>query len=175
MLNTTNIQIAWANPLLPGETIDVDWEVLDPQQTQPQATVRILNATTLRVEWEGGVLATGETIVVVADVVDMSQFSIASLSDRIDEILYRQLRTLAYLGENVLQDDIQYDDPGTMVSYRIRVFDTKAHLQAATIDIADGSPLETGELSRCRVTQEIDVGSNDRTSLAKVLDQVATP
>lgn len=138
-------------------------------------TARMLDATHVRFEWNGVlftdvVTGASEQIVVAWQVHDLSNFG-----NDVKEVLFRLERLLGYLGENVLQDSLLYDDAGNVTQYRLRLFDTKAHTQAATPNFP-GPGLETGELSRVTVTQDVAVDQNDRLSLMKVItDLVATP
>jgi hypothetical protein len=129
--------------------------------------VRLLDENTIRLEWDG-TLAAGETIDAAYEVYDLE-----NLGDDLKELLFREQRVLAYLGENVIQDKILYNNAGVMTQYRLRVFDSKANANGATVDTENPS-LETGELARSTVTQEIVAGKNDRSSLAKVLDLLLT-
>lgn len=150
-----------------AETIDVTWEVIQNRQPR-QATVRLLDADNIRLEWDG-VLVAGEQIVASVDV-----FDIENLGDDIKEILFRQLRILGYLGENSMQDLLVFDKPGNLVTYRVRCFIDKPSIDAATPDIGGG--LEAGELSRITFTQQIVVSANDRNlSTEKLTDLLANP
>lgn len=152
-----------------GETLDVAWEVIE-HKTSRQATLRLINATTVRLEWDGA-LAAGETITAMFEVFDFED-----AGDDLKRVLFNSQRMLGYLAENMLQDLIIYDDAGNMTQYRMRLFNSKTNAEAATVDIADASPLETGEWARVTVTQDINFQKNDRLSLLKVLtDLIATP
>jgi hypothetical protein len=151
-----------------GETIDVRWEVVEKKpEILRGATVRILDGDTVRLEWDG-TLAGNDTIDASYDVWDLENFG-----DDMKEALYKLIRILGYLGENAIQDNISYDEAGNVTQFRIRIFDSKTNANAATPDIPDLDPLQTGEYSRTTVTQSIDEAKNDRTLLRKVLDMIA--
>lgn len=153
-----------------GDTINAEWMV-EEEKTPRSATMRLLNATTVELSWDGGALATGETIVAAYDVEDFND-----VGNDFKEVLFRLSRVLGYLGENTRQDLITYDDPGNMILYRLRIFDTKAHAESSTINLPDGEDLENGELARVRMTQAILASQNDRTGMIRVLtDLLATP
>lgn len=126
------------------------------------ATLRLLNTTTVRMEWEG-TLAGAETIVAAFFVEDVE-----NLGDDVKEVLYRLTRALGYLGENSIQDKIVADDAGNTIQYRIRVFDSKANAAAATIDT--DAALETGEIARVQAVQQVSVSTNDRRVLTRTID-----
>jgi len=150
-----------------GDTIDV--EILVEENVDYRgATVRLVDATTVEMSWDGGALLTGETITATYEV-----FDVEDMGDDLKEILFRLTRLLGYAGENVRQDLLSYDDPGNMIMYRLRVFDTRANAEASTPDLPDGEDLETGELARVRMTQEILASQNDRTGMIRVLTDVA--
>lgn len=153
-----------------GDTIDLDCQVIE-HKARRGATLRILNATTLRMEWDGTLVA-GESIDMSYDLLDVDD-----LVDELLEIDFKLVRLLGYQGEGKIQDLIIPDTPGNIVSYRSRVFDTKAHAEAATFDLPAGSALETGELARYQVTVDIDKETNDRVSLiaVRVDNLAATP
>jgi hypothetical protein len=139
------------------------------------AFVRLVNANTVRLEWKGALVtdpeAGPETISAYAEVYDLE-----SVGDDIKEMLFRQQRALGYLGENALQDLIQYDDAGNMVTYRLRLFATADNASNATPDLPNGEDLETGELARMTMSQEILTSKNDRVQLIRLLtDLLATP
>lgn len=167
LLGTDKVRMEWDGVLAAAETLTGEFEVVE-HKPRRGAFMRILNATTVRLEWDGALVA-GETIEAHYEAFDME-----NLGDDVKELLFRLQRMLAYLGENLLQDSIQYDDAGNMVSYRLRLFNTKTNAEAATVDTPGG--LETGELSRQTVTQDINFAKNDRLSLIRVLtDLLATP
>jgi hypothetical protein len=79
----------------------------------------------------------------------------------------RLKRLLSLDGENVLIDKMVYDSGNNATSMRVRVFDTRANAQAATVDI---SPLESGELYRYTVTQTFQTGIHLRKSHRSLID-----
>jgi len=173
--------VALASPVKPGsaEVKALIRESRIPALPDPDltlehrgATVRLLNANTIRIEWNGTLStdaeAGDETITVAWQV-----FDIDDLGDDIKEILFRQLRLLGYAGEAKIQDLCVYDTPGNLVSYRVRVFDTKAHADAATVDLDDAQNLQTGELARYNVTVALEKDENDRVSLKMVRTKLA--
>jgi len=167
LLSPTQVRMEWDGTLGVGETLTGEFEVVE-HKPRRAAFLRILNATTVRLEWDGS-LAAGETIEAHYEVWD-----IENLGDDVKELLFRLQRMLAYLGENLLQDKIVYDDAGNMVSYRLRLFNSKVNAEAATVDTPGA--FETGELARQTVTQDINFAKNDRLSLIRVLtDLLATP
>ena len=161
LTTTTNLELTFTNPGA-GDSIDVAWEVI--QYMQPRgATVRLLDADTVRLEWDG-VLVAGEQITAAVEVWD-----IENLGDDIKEILFRQSRILAFHGENTIEDLIKYDDAGNPVTYRIRTFNSKANAEAATLEIPDSDPLEVGECTRVGVIQDFNTETNDRKSIIMTL------
>ncbi len=146
------------------------------------ATVRLFDEETLRMEWYGDPLtdegllndeSTGldEIITCTVEVFDLEE-----LGDELKELLFYAVRVLAYLGENIIQDLLEYDDAGNLVSYRLRTFNSKVNCEAATPDIDAGDALETGELARVTMSQDIEMSKNDRALLLRVLtDVAATP
>ena len=135
------------------------------------ALVRLLDEDTLRLEWFGELAndpeAGDEKIAVSVEVFDIDR-----VGNDLRESLYRQQRILGYLGENTRQDLLDYDDAGNIRSYRLRVFDSRANAEASTPELPDGEDLQTGELSRVRMTQRILTNTNDRSLLLKVLTDV---
>lgn len=167
LLSSTQVRMEWDGVLAAAETLTGEFEVVE-HKPRRGAFMRLLNATTVRLEWDGALVA-GETIEA-----HYEAFDLENLGDDVKETLFRLQRMLAYLGENLLQDVIVYDDAGNMVSYRLRLFNSKVNAEAATVDTPGG--LETGELSRQTVTQDINFAKNDRLSLIRVLtDLLATP
>lgn len=166
ILDTTHIRVAWDGTLAAGETIDVEYQVVD-ERPRRGATARIVDATHVEIAWDG-TLAVGETIDVAWEVWDID-----NLGDDVKEALFRLQRVLGYLGENMVMDNVLYDDAGNCVSSRLRIFDSASNAGDATIDLPEGSPFETGELSRARLVQEIDDAKNDRVSLIRTLLEVA--
>lgn len=143
------------------------------------ASVEWIDSVTLRMKWFGdpgtteGLLndeSTGLDEIIVAQVEIMK---LAEFMTDVKEILFQGLRTLGYLGENVMQDLLEYDNAGNLVSYRLRIFQSRATLEAATPDRPDGSDLQTGEISRVTMTQDILLSKNDRALLLRVLTDVA--
>lgn len=168
--NSTTVLRFTPGVIAAGDTIDVEWFVEEDVNTRG-ATVRLADATTVELAWDGGALLAGETIDATYEI-----FDVEDLGDDLKEILFRQARLLGYAGENVRQDLITYDDPGNMIMYRLRVFDTRENAEASTPDLPDGEDLEAGELARVRMTQEILAKQNDRTGLLRVLtDLLDTP
>lgn len=168
-LNTTTLRFQF-DTIAAGDTLDAEW-LVEENVDYKDATVRLASDTQVELAWDGGALLAGETITASYDVWDLSNFG-----NDMKEVLFRLARVLAYHGENTIQDLITYDDPGNVIQYRLRVFDTRAHAEACTPDLPDGQDLETGELARVRMTQEILASQNDRTLLTRVLtDLLATP
>jgi hypothetical protein len=165
--DSTHVTATFHQPAA-GDTIDIDFQLVE-KKSYKGATLRILNATTIRLEWDG-TLTAGETIDVAYDLFDLSAFG-----DDVKEILFRQQRALGVAGENSLQDTQVYDTAGNPTSFRIRTFDSKAHRLLATKDIVAGFP-ETGELSRVTVTLTWPTGKNRPTAITSDLtDLIATP
>lgn len=165
LTSTTNLRLSFYGAIAGGENIEIEWEVIEAKPYR-MATARLVDVDKVRITWDG-TLATGETIDVDWEVWDADD-----IGDDLLEILFREQRILAYLGENLVTDWLQYDDAGNVVSCRLRIFDTRAHAEAATFDLPAGSPLEDGELSRAMMEQDIDKSTNNRISLVRVLDQV---
>lgn len=164
-LQSTTTVRATFNPPAAGDSIDVDFQVIE-HKPRRGATVRLLNATTLRIEWDLQLVA-GETIDVSWEVVDQDE-----IGDMLLETQFRLERALAELGENHLQDLVVRDSMRNVIQYRLRTFRTKELTEAATPEISDGSDLEEGEISRRTVTIEIDPYTNDRKTLVSVLDRL---
>lgn len=166
-LASAKINYSYRESRFPDPILDLDYRGV---------TVRFLDEDTLRIEWNGTLAtdpATGgsESITVSYEVMDLED-----LGDDIKETLFRLQRVLGYLGENAVQDLLIYDDAGNMTQYRLRTFDSKANAEACTLNIPSGDALETGEMTRVTVTQDIEIAKNDRLSLIKVLtDLLATP
>jgi len=163
LTSSTNVRLKWAGVLAGGDTIEAVIEVVE-MEPATGVLVRLLDADTVRVEWDGDPLLAGESIDVSFEV-----FDIENLGDDVKEILFRQARILSFHGENAIEDLIVYDDAGNPVTYRIRTFDTKANAEAATLEIPDGDPLEVGECSRVGVVQDFNVETNDRKSIIMTL------
>lgn len=169
VLDATHIRLEFGT-IDTGDTININW-LVEEDVTTRGATVRLADATHVNLEWDGGALLAGETIDATYEVWDVED-----VGDDLKEILFRLARLLGYNGENVRQDLITYDDPGNMIMYRLRVFDNRTHAEASTPDLPDGEDLETGELARIRMTQEILASQNDRTGMIRVLtDLLDTP
>lgn len=152
------------------EEITVHYEVVTENLESRGVTARLTAVNTLEIHY-GAALAAGEELVVAYEVYDLDD-----VVDKMNEQLYRLTRVLGLLGENALKDLISRDDAGNEVSWRLRVFDTKAHAEAATVDLPDGESLETGELCRVLQTREIIVDVNDETSVLMTrTDLAATP
>lgn len=168
--STTTARFQWYGAIAGGENVDVEYEVIE-HKPRRGANIRVLDANNLVAEWDLQLLA-GESIDIAYDV-----FDIENLGDDLKEILFQGQRLLGYQGEGKIQDLIIPDTPGNIVSYRSRVFNTKANAEAATIDLPAGSALETGELARYQVTVDIDKETNDRVSLisVRVDNLAATP
>ena len=149
---------------LPDPVLDLDYR---------GATIRLLDANTLRLEWNGTLSTDPETGGVETITASYEVFDLENLGDDVKEILFRLQRLLGYQGENALEDGIVYDDAGRKTQFRLRVFDSAASVNAATENIPDGSPLETGELARVTVTQDFDNPRNDRILVAAVRDVLA--
>lgn len=146
------------------------------------ATVELFDEDTLRMKWYGdpntteGLLNDESTGLDEIMDVAVEVFDIEELGDDLQEILFRATRTLAYLGENVVQDLLEYDQAGNLVEYRLRTFDSRANAEGCTPDLPQGEALETGELGRVLMSQDIEMDKNDRSLLMRVLtDVLATP
>lgn len=144
------------------------------------AKVKALDETTLRMTWFGdpgeteGLLNDESTGLDEIIAVDVEIFDLNAIGNAFNELLFRSLRILGYLGENVMQDLIETDDAGNVVQYRLRLFDTRAHCEAAKPDKPDGSSMQTGELARILMNQDIEISKNDRSLLLRVLTDVIT-
>ncbi|MGH9461072.1 MAG: hypothetical protein ACRD5D_00560 [Candidatus Polarisedimenticolia bacterium] len=138
------------------------------------ATCRILNSTTIRIEWNGTLStdaeAGNETITVAWEVWD-----IESLGDDVQEILFRLQRILGIQGENSIQDLMTYDQAGNPTQFRVRTFDTKVDAEAATVDLPSASALEAGELDRHLVTLEWSTAKNRPKSILSVRTHLLAP
>jgi len=146
-----------------GDTVDVEVQVKETLK-ELGATARILDESTIRVEWDRE-LETGEKIVLAWELVDLDE-----VADMLLEVQFRLQRVLGELGVNQIQDGIVRDDVGNIVEYRSRTFTTKELAVSATEDIEDGEDLEEGEMSRRKVTIDIDIRKNDRKLLISTLD-----
>jgi hypothetical protein len=163
--STTTVRATWGGALGAGETIDLDFEVVE-HKARRGATLRLLDEGTLRAEWDLQ-LVDGETITYEWEVIDFDQ-----LADMILEVDFKTQRILGELGSNQIQDLPVRDDMRNLVGYRVRTFQTKEDAEAATIDIPDGDPLEEGEMHRRKVVVDIDIRTNDRKSLVSLLDRL---
>ena len=134
---------------------------IDQHQIERIACTEFLGAASTT-----GVLVAGEKIVASVDVFDLED-----LGDDIKEILFRQVRLLGYNGENAMQDQITFDTQGNMLTYRVRTFDSKVNMDAATAN--ETGALVTGELARITFTQTIKVAKNDRTLSTEALTDIA--
>lgn len=146
------------------------------------ATVELVSATVLRMRWYGdpdapeGLVNDETTTLDEIVAVYVEAFDLSPIGDDLKELLFRTLRIVSLLGENVINDLIIPDDAGNVVQYRLRLFDSRPNAEAATPDLPDGNAMETGELSRITMSQDIDIGKNDRALLMRVLtDIIATP
>ncbi len=129
--------------------------------------MRLLAATHVRLEWDG-TLQTGESIDAAFDVYDLND-----VGNELLELDFKLLRALGFDGENSIEDGLTYDQAGNPITVRIRTFDSKADAQAATPDIADGDPLETGENSRVKSVLTWDTGKNRPSLITTYLLAVA--
>ena len=156
---------------LPGEAIKLGstYPLVQVRETrlgnESGVTAYLFDDETLRIEFKVTPLPAGEEIVVRWYVFDLENFG-----DDMKEALFRLQTILAVLGENMIQDLIASDSSGNLLQYRVRLFDSKTNALAATFNLKDGSPLETGELKRHTATQDVIKGKNTRSSLRKVLD-----
>lgn len=166
LTSSTNLRIEFYGTVDAAENIEVAWQVIE-SKPQRGATARLFDENTVRIAWDG-TLATGETIDVNWEVWDFND-----VGNDLLEILFRELRILAYLGENLVTDLLTYDDAGNIVTCRLRIFDTKAHAETCIFDLPIGSGLEDGELARAQIVQEIDKPTNNRTALIRTLEEVA--
>lgn len=164
-LQSTTTVRATFNPPAAGDTINVDFQVID-NRARHGATIRLLDEDTLRVEW-GAQLVAGEEIVLAYEVVDADP-----IGDMLLELDFKEKQLLGELGSNQVQDKVLRDDVGNVYQYRVRTFTTKALAQAANKLLDDGQPLEAGEMRRRTVVVDIDIRRNDRKSLTSVVDDV---
>ncbi len=130
------------------------------------ATIDIFDANTVRMSWDG-VLGATETIDATVFI-----FDIENLGDDLKEILFRLQRVLGYHGENTVQDLIAFDEPGNIITYRLRLFKDKAAAEDATIDNKESLGLEAGEIAQIKVTADYDQRNNDRISLVETLENL---
>ncbi len=165
------VRMEWLGGALgAGEDLVAEFTVVEHLLTRPAATIRLLDADTVRVEWDAQ-LEAGESIVV-----SYEAFDVEDLGDDLKEILFRLQKVLGIQGENSLQDLQTYDQAGNPTSFRVRVFDTQADAEAATVDLPVGDALEDGELSRYLVTLDWSTGRNRPISVLSVRTHLlATP
>lgn len=149
------------NPPAAGDTINLDVQVLE-HKPRRGVILRLLNATTLRAEWDLQ-LAADESIAISWDLVDLDE-----IGDMLLETQFRLQRVLGELGANSIQDLMKRDPQRRLIGYRHRTFLTKTQLLAATRDIPDGEDLEDGEISRRTVIISIDSAINDRKGLVSL-------
>lgn len=149
-----------------GDTVDVEVEVKETLK-ELGATARLLNTTTLRVEWDRA-LEDDETITVAYEVIDLDD-----VGDSLLEVLFRLQRVLGFQGENSIQDLQTYDGAGNPTGFRVRVFATEADTENATVKIDEGSALEDGELSRYQVVINWNAGANRPDSTIAVRTHLA--
>lgn len=80
-------------------------------------------------------------------------------------------RVLGLLGENLVLDNMSYDTAGNCTGFRIRLFETRALADAASVGITDVP--EPGEFATYTVTQAYTSGRNTRASHVSLIDQDA--
>lgn len=163
LTSATNLRLEFA--IGAGDTVQVAYEVRE-RKARRGVILRIKDDENLEALWDG-TLAAGETIDLAYNVIDFDDVANAIL-----ELDYKQLRTLGYLGENQILDQVTRETPGNQVTYRLRVFNSKANAESATLGYT-GDDFETGELSRVDRTIEIDIRNNDRESMIRVLSKLA--
>jgi hypothetical protein len=152
-----------------GEDIVVEFSVIEHLLTRPPATIRLLDEDTVRVEWDAQ-LEEGESIVVAYEA-----FDVEGLGDDLKEILFRLQKILGIQGENSIQDLQLYDGAGNPTSFRVRVFDSESSVDDATVNLPEGDALESGELSRYKVTLDWAANRNRPTSIVSVRTHLLTP
>jgi len=157
LADSTHVRATFHQPAA-GDTIDADFQVVEAKPRRA-ATLEILDDSTVRLKWDGTLVA-GESIDAVFYIFDFD-----NAGDDLKEVLFREEQLLGLQGYAKIQDRPVYDTPGNLVQYRVRAFRTAAAAQAATIDLADGDPLEPGEIARYQVNVDIDKTTNDRKSL----------
>lgn len=87
---------------------------------------------------------------------------LAWIRNDVENVLFPRLkRVLGFCGENLLLDSFGYDAAGNITSLRVRVFDSKTNVEAATEDITD-TP-ETGEIMTLTVEQDHELPRNVRS------------
>jgi hypothetical protein len=151
------------------EEIVAEYEITEHHLTRRGATLRLLDEDTVRAEWDAQ-LTTGETISIAYEVYD-----IEDVGDDLKEILFRMARVLGFQGENSIQDLMNYDQAGNPTTFRVRVFDSEANKDAATVDLPEGDGLQTGELSRYKTTLNWSAGRNRPTSISSSRTHLLTP
>ncbi|MCJ2530755.1 MAG: hypothetical protein LN413_00335 [Candidatus Thermoplasmatota archaeon] len=169
--STTLVRLEWDGTLAAGETITAEFEAVE-HRAIGSINARLLNEASqdkIEFDWPDD-MQTGETIKVSWEVHDLE-----NLGDDMKDVLFRLQGILGYLGENLVQDLIVSDQAGNLTQYRMRVFQDKATANAATLNLADGSPLETGEQRRTTVTQNVIKAKNTRSTMRKVLDLILSP
>ena len=167
---TNQVRAEWlGGALAAGEDIVVEFSVIERLLSRQGATIRLLDEDTVRAEWDTA-LESGETITISYEVYDLE-----NLGDDLKEILFRLQKILGIQGENSIQDLQTYDNPGNPTSFRVRVFDSEASAEDATIDLPEGGALEAGELSRYKVTLDWDGGRNRPKSILSVRTHLLTP
>ena len=166
------VRLEWlGGALAAGEEIQAEYEVVEPILRRAGARAYLIDATHIGIAWDGGALEADEAIDV-----RYSIFDLESIGDDLKEIIYRGNRALGYLGENLIQDLPTFDDAGNPVTYRLRVFDTKANAEACTLHKAAESAFDTGELSRVNVTADYSFPKGDIKSRTFILeDKIAAP
>lgn len=160
-LGSAKVHVTIAEQRFPDADSDLDYR---------GATVRLTTTTNLQIAWKGGALIDDPFLGAAEEItVSYEVFDIEDIGDDLKELLFRTQRILGYLGENVIQDQLIYDDAGNMVQYRLRAFNSKVNAEAATPELPLGDPLEAGEVARVLMTQNINFGKNDRTLLYRLL------
>lgn len=168
-LQSSTLVRATFNPPAAGDLINVECDVVE-FKSYKGAILRIKDDENLEVLFDGEELQAGETIDLAYNLIDFDDVINGLL-----EIDFKAVRALGYLGENQIVDKVGRVT-GNQVTYRIRIFDSKANAEAATENIAEDADLETGELSRVSRTVDIDTKNNDRDFMIRVLtDLAATP
>ncbi|MCE5282201.1 MAG: hypothetical protein LLG93_08900 [Deltaproteobacteria bacterium] len=143
---------------------------ISESRTGPEvgARLRLADANTVELAWDN-VLPVGDYINAQFYVYDVED-----VGDDVKTLLFGMARIAALAGRsNVIQDLPTFNSAGVLLRYRLRVFDSKANAEAATIGLAEGDPLQAGELERIIVSQGVSVPTNDRTSLIGVQTHVA--
>lgn len=168
--SSTNLRLEFYGTVDAGENIEVQWQVIE-HKSYRGATLKFVDNDTIRLTWAPAQLAAGETIDV-----DYFVYDIENVGDDLKELLYRAARTLAAQGENTIQDLVTYDDVGNPTTFRVRQFDSQANAEAATVNLAEGGAMQTGELDRFKVTVAWNTSKNRPTSIISVRTHlVATP